>query len=336
MKNENVGVVILSHCDHERTIQCIRSILSQNELPRRLVVCDNGSENETAEKVFSDWTALCRKMSLDEPEEVFGSNRSQSRFVHLRLDDNTGVPAGFNAAINLLLYDKECEAFWLLHHDTEPAPYALSAMVKHLDDDAGLPIGIVGSTLVYSDCGLQECAGGGKWNSWTGSISLLDSGLDRYALSDRKDIADRLDFIHGASCLITRALIEKIGTFDPRLFFFYEDVEYSLRAKNAGFALNWAPGAVVRHVSPCSGKLTPIRDYKEDPELSENADYHFIRNRFYLLRKEKAYALPFALATLPATISSRFFRGQKDRIRLIFHAARDGIRGKFNDNDKAL
>ena len=101
-----------------------------------------------------------------------------------------------------------------------------------------------------------------------------------------------------------------------------------VRAKRSGFSLNWAPGAVVRHVSPSSGKLTPIRALKEDPELNEDADYNYIRNRFTLLKRERPFAIPFALATLPVTISSRFFRGQQDRIKLIFHAAGDGIRGK--------
>jgi len=176
---------------------------------------------------------------------------------------------------------------------------------------------------------LLECAAGGVWGRWAGTISPLDAGLERYALTDRKDIAARLDYVSGASCLILRSLIDEVGLYDDRFFLFYEDVEYGLRARRAGFALDWAPGAVVRHKSPNTGDLTPVLAVTEEPDLSPQADYLSIRNRFFLLRKERPWAVPLALITLPLPLSWRMFRGQKDRLRLVIRAALDGVRGRM-------
>lgn len=63
--------------------------------------------------------------------------------------------------------------------------------------------------------------------------------------------------------------------------------------------------------------------------LSMMADYLSVRNRFFLLRRERARALPFALVALPLPLSRRMFRGQKDRLRLVVRAAWDGVRSRM-------
>lgn len=52
--------------------------------------------------------------------------------------------------------------------------------------------------------------------------------MERYALTDRKDIVAKLDYVDGASCLVLRPLVESIGLYDERFFRFYEDVEYRI------------------------------------------------------------------------------------------------------------
>jgi GT2 family glycosyltransferase len=51
----------------------------------------------------------------------------------------------------------------------------------------------------------------------------------------------------GAAMALSRALIEHVGPLDEDLFLYVEDVELSLRARAAGFAVVFVPDAVVRH-----------------------------------------------------------------------------------------
>ena len=330
MDHNRVGVAILTCHDWARTLACLAAVHAQTALPRRIVVCDNGSGNDIADRILTGWRDIARRHGMDAPVELFGDDNALSPLVLLRREENDGAATGVNAALRFLLYDPECQAFWLLHNDALPEPYALEALLRHTteQDKQGketLPrIGIVGSTLLRQDTDLLQCAGGGIWSRRRGSIRLLDEGMERFALSDRAEIARKLDFACGASCLVLRALVEEIGLYDEALHQFFEDVEYGLRAKRAGWRINWAPGALVRHRAPHADKLTPVLAFTEDPDLSREADYTMLRNRFYLLRKYAPSGLVPAFAGLPFVLGTRFCRNQKQRLRLLLRAARDG------------
>lgn len=330
METANVAAIILTHCDREKTIACLKAVHRQTQMPYRIVLCDNGSGNEYADEILNAWIKIAREQGLDEPVEVYANDRSGARLVFLRLEENCGVGAGFNHALRFLLYDNECRAFWLMHHDTEPEPYALSAFLRHLDDESEKKIGLVGATLIYKNSGLQECAGGGIWRKWAGKAKNIDGGYDKFSHTERKEAAEKLDYVCGASCLVTKELIQAVGLYDERLYMFYEDVEYGLRAKKAGFALNWAPGARVFHYAPNAEQLTPLLNLTEEPELTPDIDYLYIRNRFFLMRKENPFAALTAVFFIPLLLTSRSFKGQKGRFKLTVNAVFDGLNKNLN------
>jgi GT2 family glycosyltransferase len=50
-----------------------------------------------------------------------------------------------------------------------------------------------------------------------------------------------------ANLCVERAALDAVGGFDPAYRQIGEDADFCLRARRAGFALGWCPGAVVRH-----------------------------------------------------------------------------------------
>ncbi|MBI5122239.1 glycosyltransferase family 2 protein, partial [Candidatus Roizmanbacteria bacterium] len=60
------------------------------------------------------------------------------------------------------------------------------------------------------------------------------------------------DFVSGCAILIKRAVIEKIGMFDPKYYLYLEDVDLCERAKRAGFKLWYEPKAVLWHKNASS------------------------------------------------------------------------------------
>lgn len=329
MSAENVAAIILTYEDVEKTMNCVKAVHNQTEVPRRIILCDNGSGNEIADEIFQKWIEFTQEQNLASPVEVYENDRSGANFIFLRLEENKGVATGFNEALRFVLYDKECEFFWLMHNDTEPENYVLSALLQHLGDESEKKIGLVGSTLFYKESGLQECAAGGYWRKWVGKAKNLDCGFDKFAHTERKEIVRQLDYVCGASFLVTRELINTIGLFEERLCMFYEDVEYGLRAKKAGFALNWAPGARVLHYAPNAVQLTPLLNITDDPELSAERDYFYIRNRFYIMRKENSFTIFLSFIFIFTLFFSRKFKGYKGRIKPICQAVFDGINNKL-------
>jgi GT2 family glycosyltransferase len=85
---------------------------------------------------------------------------------------------------------------------------------------------------------------------------------------NRKDDAFRdgpcaVDYVSGAAVLLARAALERTGLFDPDYVIYVEDVDWSARARAAGFTLWYEPAARGwHHVSATSGGgLTPLKAY---------------------------------------------------------------------------
>lgn len=58
MDHTNVGVIIFTYNDWEDTLACLERVHAQSDFPRRIVVCDNGSGNEVADRILAGWRSL--------------------------------------------------------------------------------------------------------------------------------------------------------------------------------------------------------------------------------------------------------------------------------------
>jgi GT2 family glycosyltransferase len=56
----------------------------------------------------------------------------------------------------------------------------------------------------------------------------------------------------GAACLLRRELFSELGGYDRSFFSFYEDVDLNVRARIAGWRLDYVPEAVVWHLGNAS------------------------------------------------------------------------------------
>ncbi len=328
MEHTEVGVVILTYNDWKNTLECLECVHAQTDHPGRIVVCDNGSDNDVADRILEGWTALAERNGMPAPVEVYGSDTTGAELVLIRSEDPESIAGAMNTGMRFLLYSRQCRAFWLLRNDVRPEPFALAALLRHLEEEGmKRPIGMVGSTQLVENSDYLECAAGGRWGRWTGDQIPLDKGLERHGLTERAALVEKLDYVSDASCLITREMAEDIGLFDERFCYFFEDVEYGLRARRAGYALNWAPGAIVRRMSCSTEGLTPFLSVTDDPELAPKEDQAFIRARFYLLRRERPLTTFLMLLALP--FSWHTFRSRRGRFFMVMRAALDGATGKL-------
>ncbi len=75
-------------------------------------------------------------------------------------------------------------------------------------------------------------------------------GIDiGYLEEDRRQYEQATDIFgwYGGAVLLRAAYLEDIGPFDERLFLYYEDLELSLRGREAGWRYRYVPESVVRH-----------------------------------------------------------------------------------------
>ena len=98
-------------------------------------------------------------------------------------------------------------------------------------------------------------------NSTGSQVSRSGNGRDRSWLAPVGGPADPPEvfgFCGGAAALRRQALAA-VGSFDERLFLYYEDTDLSWRLRRAGWAIEYAADAVVRHQhAASSGIHSPV------------------------------------------------------------------------------
>ena len=79
--------------------------------------------------------------------------------------------------------------------------------------------------------------------------SATRAGSTRHGRATGLRDVDRAD---GAALAVSRAAIERVGLLDESLFLYVEDVDWSLRIRDAGFTVVVVPDARVRHSGSAS------------------------------------------------------------------------------------
>ena len=128
-----------------------------------------------------------------------------------------------------------------LNNDTKVTENWLNSLVELIESDKS--IGMVGSKLVYPDGRLQE-AGGIIFNDGSGCNYGKFDDPSKPEYNYVRDV----DYISGASIMISKELWEKIGRFDERYAPAYcEDSDLAFEVRKAGFRVVYQPKSVVVH-----------------------------------------------------------------------------------------
>jgi GT2 family glycosyltransferase len=82
------------------------------------------------------------------------------------------------------------------------------------------------------------------------------SGAERGRTSRGPGSPREVDYATGCAMLIRPAVVRSVGSLDARLFAYCEDLDFSLRARNAGFGVLVVPRARVHHAAADSDRLS--------------------------------------------------------------------------------
>jgi GT2 family glycosyltransferase len=329
-----VYVVIVNWRGWQDTIECLESLLrSAVDEEIRVVVCDNGSDDESLERI-RDWASgrLCawtppthplRELAwppLPKPIPYVEYDRAEAErggdpaervpLVIVRVGANRGFSAGNNAGLRYALARGDFEHAWLLNNDTIVPPDALQALLDTAREDAA--IGMCGSTLLYHHDPTQvQTLGGAEYNRWLALPRHIGAFSPADAPVDQARVTARLAYVSGASMLVSRALLERVGLLDESYFLYFEELDWATRAAGR-FRLGYAAASRVYHKEGAS-----IGAHSRAVQKNEVADYHFLRNRLLYTRRYARYAVPTVHLALLVALFRRLGRGQWGRVRLM-------------------
>jgi len=176
--------------------------------------------------------------------------RAEFPEVHLVIND---ANLGFSRANNQALALSQSRYALLLNSDAFIHPHALQELTAYADAHA--EAGILGPRVLNPDGSLQySCRrfptlGAGFFrNTYLGRLFPRNKYAQDYLMTDFDHQSVRtVDWVSGCAMFIRRALVGEIGALDERFFMYCEDVDFCLRAGQAGFQVVYVPQAIVTH-----------------------------------------------------------------------------------------
>jgi N-acetylglucosaminyl-diphospho-decaprenol L-rhamnosyltransferase len=225
----SLAIVIVSWNVAPLLVDCLRSIpAGAGEMDHHVMVVDNGSTDESAEIVARQFP----RVQLIRNSQNVGFTRA----------NNQGTLESLNQAKG-----QDIPYVLLLNCDTVVRPLALQAMVRFLDEHPD--VGAVGPRQVRADGSpLPYTFGRDPTLRY-----LLARGLNRllfhHPLHDwATETVQEVDWISGACLLARREAIDQVGLLDENIFMYFEDVDWCLRFRQAGWKVYYNPQVKIIHL----------------------------------------------------------------------------------------
>lgn len=314
----HVNIILVNWKRAIDTCDCIESIRRVSNVSWYLTVCDNGSQDGSFVYIrdYLSRYYIERKRECHGLVEVFdyfehNDNMFSAPIVSFVVSSvNTGFSGGNNIALNAIYQGVEVDYFWFLNNDTEINQDTLSYMIERMQEDK--KIGICGSTLVYAhDRQTVQAFGGAEYSRWTGAVTEIGNGKSHLFSVDREDIESRMDYVSGASMLISKNFIDDVGPLSEDYFLYYEEIDWAERGRRAGYRLGYAPNSIVYH------KEGSVLGSGKSKGRSLLAEYFGIRNRLIFTRKFFPWALPSVFCFSLLQVLRRCTQGRWIHARLM-------------------
>ncbi|MDP3793007.1 MAG: glycosyltransferase family 2 protein [bacterium] len=218
-------IITISYNSSENTIKLLRSLREQTDKDFSIIVVDNASEEVDFNnlKSFTMGTIACAMVPMV-----------------IRNEQNLGFSGGNNVGIKKAL-ENGSDWILLLNNDT----WVEKGFITSLRAKLGQLEGVVG--VLLDEAGKMTYCGKIKWLKST--LKHLHSlPTDRH----RKTV----NYAIGGAVAIRKEVFEKIGFWDEKYFLYFEDADFSLKARRAGFPITFLKDIKVNHqVSSSTKKL---------------------------------------------------------------------------------
>lgn len=215
-----VTVIIVTLNNLNLLRNCLRSLFAQDYGAIKIVVVDNGSEEDVGSMLAKEFPEV--------------------RMV--RLDKNHGFAGGNNRGIETA----QGKYIALINNDAVAAPKWISSLVATAESDAN--IGAAASIIIDGNQpGVLDSCGVGI--SLDGMSRQAMRGMPVPQLTQPREIL----LFSGCACLLRMEALKEVGLFDEDFFAYCEDTDLGLRLRWSGWKIVVAPSAYVHHYYSMTG-----------------------------------------------------------------------------------
>jgi len=220
-KSIKVGVIILTMNQRENTLRCLESFNAVKNPTFKILLWDNGSQDDTKEAVAQDFPNV---------------------WVHYN-SRNIGVASGRNEAARIMVEHFNPRYLLFLDNDMIVSPGFLDALLAPFENITSLAQ-TTGKISDLNDPKRLYDAGGYQVRFWRGDTLHLGYGETDSGQYDKP----RKCYPSGGCMLVRADVYQKLGGFDPGFDpYGSEDLDFGIRVQKAGYYGLYVPQAVVYH-----------------------------------------------------------------------------------------
>jgi GT2 family glycosyltransferase len=262
--NKPLAIVIVNWNSLELTRDTLVSLKAASFQKFDIIIVDNGSHDgsgDALKNIFPD-------------------------IILIKSFQNKGFTGGNNLGIQYAL-EHEYTYIMMLNNDVIVNPNFIQPLINILEMDCN--IGAV-QPLIYFHHDKNLI-----WNA--GSLYYPVLGICTTPDYNKEDPQHNyvykqknIDWITGCAFMIRASVLHKVGLLKESFFIYYEDVDLSIRIKQAGFKLIYVPSSIIYHIAGMSQKTK-----KRGKEGFVSPKVHFLnaRNRIWFLKEHTPiWAIP--------------------------------------------
>lgn len=229
-----VGIVIPVWNAIDYTLACLDSLRKLDHAPAAIIVVDNGSTDGTQARIVAAHPAV----------------------TVIRNEQNLGFARACNQGL-AEAFGRGCDYAFLLNNDTFVAPDMLTQLLAVAETRPNAAM--FGPRICYASQPDKPWFTGMRFPR---PIYIVRTQPQHQVQSP---VPAAVDFVSGCGMLIARRLYERIGGMNDAYFMYYEDLDYCLTARKAGFDIVYVPDARMWHAVSVSsgGKDSPIKQYHQ-------------------------------------------------------------------------
>jgi len=287
-----ISVITVNYDGLKDTCQLIDCLLASGK-DVEIVVVDNASKN-------------------DESQEL------QRRYPTIKVvetGENLGFAGGNNAGIKAATGDY----LFFINNDTLFDDFNPEVLVERLESDS--KIGMVCPKIRFSWGSRPiQFAGYTRLSPVTVRNRAIGYGEDDHGQYDE---AHPTPYAHGAAMMVKREVIEKAGMIPTDYFLYYEELDWSMAIRRAGYGIWYDPRCTIFHKeSQSTGKQSGMRTY------------FITRNRLLLVKRNypwytKWLAYLYLLgAVVPRDLIRASRSGDSDQVKAIKKGVNDFFKTK--------
>ena len=239
---ESVAIVIVTFNRADLLTRCLDGLAASRRRPDVVIVVNNASEDHTKE-------VLDARRDLD--------------LVAIHSAENLGGAGGFHVGTKAA-YDKGFDRIWLMDDDVVPGPDCLDVLLSH----DGPCLMAVREDLDGSLC--EKAAITFDLSNPLAVRPKRASVEDVYRTRAAMPAEVPIENVAFEGFMVKREVIDRIGLPDPRFFIFYDDVDFAIRARRAGFPIVALRDAV----------LVRQLDFDQQHDTRSWKGYYMYRNLF--------------------------------------------------------